>query len=156
MDNEQLAADIEAAVNEAYQEFINFSDTKAKRRPAEGGWSPKEIIGHLIDSASNNHQRWVRLQIDDGLSFPEYRHDNEAWVQIQYYNEQSWEALLKFWRHFNLHMASVVRGVRQECLEHIWVVDEDTTVTLEALMAGYLEHLQDHIEQIRSSLKTRQ
>jgi hypothetical protein len=45
--------------------------------PGPDKWSLKQIIGHLIDSASNNHQCFVRFCLVPELVFPKY--DNEAW-----------------------------------------------------------------------------
>lgn len=153
MDNTELAANIEALVNSAYEELIGLSDDTVKRKLSEKEWSIKEIIGHLVDSASNNHQRWVRLQIAGTLDFPDYQRDNEKWVRVQQYNDQSWGSLLKLWRFFNLHLSTIVRGANRECLDNIWVIDDGTTVTLSDLMSDYLRHLKVHLEQIRQSLR---
>ena len=72
----RLAADIENTVSDAYKRFKSFSEEAVCHRNTPADWSAKEIIGHLIDSASNNHQRFVRLQVADGLDFPDYQQDN--------------------------------------------------------------------------------
>ena len=144
-----LASDIEITVNEAYQRLISLSKETIEVRPNPGDWSVKDIVGHLIDSASNNHQRFVRLQVADGLILPDYSQDNDIWVSIQSYQEAPWDELLALWRYFNLHLARVIRGVNEECIDHIWVVDEDTSITLGELMIDYLRHLKDHMRQIR-------
>jgi hypothetical protein len=41
-------------------------------------WTRKQLLGHLIDSASNNYQRFVRLQQGNLVGFPGY--DQEFWV----------------------------------------------------------------------------
>ena len=145
----RLASDIENTVNEAYQRLISIPDETIEVCLKPGDWSVKEIVGHLIDSASNNHQRFVRLQVADGLVLPDYSQDNDTWVSIQGYQESPRTELLALWRHFNLHLARVIRAVNEECIDHIWVVDEDTSVTLGELMIDYLRHLKDHLRQIR-------
>jgi hypothetical protein len=147
---ENLAADIESTVKEACRELESLSNEIIETRPKPGEWSVKEVIGHLVDSASNNHQRFVRLQVADALFFPDYSQDNDRWVAIQTYQEASWADLLALWRHFNFHLAHLIRTVDEVCLEHIWVVDEDTSITLVELMIDYLRHLKDHMQQIRS------
>ena len=149
MDNHKLASDIAGAVYCVYGELIGLSEVAVQKRPFADEWSIKEIIGHLVDSASNNHQRWVRLQVDDVLSFPDYQRHNEKWVRIQRYNDRAWESLLQLWRLFNLHLAAMVKDVDKKCLRNIWLIDEDTTVTLQDLMVDYLRHLLLHLEQIR-------
>ena len=147
-----LASDIENAVNEACLWLRSFSDETIEARPNPGEWSVKEIVGHLVDSASNNHQRFVRLQVADGLVFPDYSQDNEAWVSIQSYQEAPWDDLLDLWRCFNLHLARVIRTVNEECIDNIWVVDEDTSISLDELMVDYLRHLKNHLKQIKECI----
>jgi hypothetical protein len=152
MDHLNLASSIEKAVHSAYEQFIGLSEEVVGKRPNEDQWSIKEIIGHLVDSASNNHQRWVRLQIADGLRFPDYQHDNERWVRIQHYNDGAWDCLLTLWRFFNLHLAAMVRRVDRGCLQNQWFVDDSTRVSLGALMTDYLVHLNLHLDQARKIL----
>jgi len=147
-----LATDIENAVNEACKHFRSLKAETIEARPNPGAWSVKEIVGHLVDSASNNHQRFVRLQVADGLSFPDYSQDNDAWVSIQRYQEAEWHDLIAIWRYFNLHLARVIRTVNENCIDHIWVVDENTSVTLGQLMIDYLRHLKDHFQQITENI----
>ena len=146
---DRLASDIENAVSEASIWLRSLSGETIEALPNFGDWSVKEIVGHLVDSASNNHQRFVRLQVADGLAFPDYSQDNDAWVSIQCYQEAPWDDLLGLWRYFNLHLARVIRSVNEDCIDHIWVVDEDTSITLGDLMIDYLRHLNDHLQQIK-------
>ncbi|CAB1055886.1 hypothetical protein D1BOALGB6SA_620 [Olavius sp. associated proteobacterium Delta 1] len=148
----RLASDIEVTVNEACQRLRSLSNEIIVARPNPGDWSVKEIIGHLVDSASNNHQRFVRLQVADGLILPDYSQDNDTWVLIQGYQAASWDDLLDLWRYFNLHLSHVIRTVNNECIDHIWVVDEDTSITLGELMIDYLRHLNDHLQQIKKNI----
>ena len=152
---DRLAADIENAVNEVCRQLRSLPDEIIEVRPKPGDWSVKEIVGHLVDSASNNHQRFVRLQIADGLIFPDYSQDNDAWVFIQHYQEVPWDDLLTLWRYFNLHLARVIRTVNEKCIDHIWVMDEDTSITLGDLMVDYLRHLKDHLQQISERLDSK-
>ena len=88
--------DLEKAVEAAFRSLSVLPDDAAARRPSPGKWSPKEIIGHLIDSASNNHQRFVRAQLQDDLVFPGYAQDE--WVAAQRYQDGPWRELLELWR----------------------------------------------------------
>ena len=84
---DRLASDIEYAVKEPLQQLKSLPNDTIEARPKAGEWSVKEIVGHLVDSASNNHQRFVRLQVTDGLVFPDYSQDNDSWVAIQSFQE---------------------------------------------------------------------
>jgi len=147
-DANALAADIEAAVTAACTMLAAIPQAVRTRRPASGGWSVQEIIGHLIDSAANNHQRFVRLQVRDRLVFPDYQPDNEPWVRLQHYQESPWDELLALWRSYNGHLARLIRQVDRRCLDRVWVLDEDRSITLGALMSDYVGHLRSHLAQI--------
>ena len=78
----------------------------------------KQILGHLIDSASNNHQRMIRLQYSkDLLFFPDYRQDNDLWIALQDYQHTDWNNLIQLWKFFNLHIIQVIKSVDQTKLE---------------------------------------
>jgi hypothetical protein len=149
----KVADKIEQQVDAAVDRWRALSDQFLTFRPSEDAWSIKEITGHLIDSASNNHQRFVRLQLVEKLSFPDYGQDNIHWVRIQNYQDRIWEELLGLWRHFNIQLAYVIRSVDPACLNHVWQLDTETRVTLFDLMTGYLRHLELHLDQITDTLE---
>jgi DinB family protein len=130
-------------------------------RPMEGGWSAQQILGHLIDSAANNHQRFVRAQFTDHLDFPGY--EQEQWVLAQHYEAEPWPRLLELWLAYNRHLAHVVAGIRPEALSRprarhsldriAWrTVPADQPATLDYLIRDYLGHLQDHLRQLYAAL----
>ena len=82
------AAELSALVTRAAHALLSLPDERAARRPAPGKWSPKEIVGHLVDSASNNHERFVRARWTGDLVCPTY--DQDAWVASQRYQEAPW------------------------------------------------------------------
>jgi DinB family protein len=134
-----------------------MSEEATRRRPAPGKWCPREIIGHLIDSASNNHQRFVRALFKDDLIFPGYAQDE--WVSAQRYRDAPWQELLVLWKGFNLHIARVMEAapaeqrvrprVRHNLDELAWkAVPRDQPATLDYFMADYVAHLQHHLGQI--------
>ena len=109
----------------------------------------KQILGHLIDSASNNHQRMVRLQYSkDLLFFPDYRQDNDLWIALQYYQHTDWYNLIQLWKFYNLHIIQVIQSVDKSKLDSYWCDFEGTKVTLKDMIEGYLDHLLLHIGEI--------
>ena len=149
----KVAGKIVQQVDAAVDRWCNLPEHSLTFRPSEDAWSVKEIIGHLIDSASNNHQRFVRLQLVKQLTFPDYGQDNIHWVRIQDYQEIKWEKLLGLWRYFNHHLAHTIRSVDPSCLTHVWVVDAGTRYTLFELMTDYLRHLELHLNQVAENLE---
>src|SRR5688572_6052135 len=82
-------------VSKTAQQLRQLSDDAARRRPAPGKWSVKEIVGHLVDSATHNHRRFVLAQLQDAMVFPGYEQDR--WVTLQGYQEAPWPALVDAW-----------------------------------------------------------
>jgi hypothetical protein len=148
----QVADRIEQEVNAAAEHWRDLHEKRLRFRPTENSWSIKEIIGHLIDSASNNHQRFVRLQLSEQLTFPDYGQDNIHWVRIQDYQDRTWGELLSLWRYFNIQLAHIMRSVDPSCLSHVWQAGPKTCYTLFDLMTDYLRHLEDHLDQINNTL----
>jgi hypothetical protein len=111
-----------------------------------GGWTRKQIVGHLLDSAANNHQRFVRAAIDGQYAGPKYAQD--AWVAAHGYGDESWETLLRWWQAEHEILAAVVDRVPEERLEAMCVVGDDAPVTLRFLIEDYLNHQRGHFAQL--------
>jgi hypothetical protein len=110
----------------------------------------KQLLGHLVDSASNNHQRMVRLQYADHLDFPDYTQDNDRWIGIQDYQHADWKNLVLLWKSFNLHLIHLILSIDPSKLENKWTDFEGSKVTLKEMIKGYPEHLKLHMNDIKS------
>jgi hypothetical protein len=148
-------------VDAAFERLMLISEEQSRVPRGEGKWSPKEVIGHLIDSAANNHARFVQAQLYDGFVFSGYEQDK--WVTVQAYKDEPWDRLLQLWRHYNLHLLHVMSLIGEEVsgklrfphnLHQIaWrAVGEEQPVTLDYLMRDYVDHLKHHLGQISSSV----
>lgn len=122
-----------------------ISDDAASVKISAIKWSKKEIMGHLIDSASNNHQRFVRLQIEDHVKLPKYR-QNE-WVAVQHWQEKEWSAIIALWQLFNEHIAYIFGHVDETKLAHTVTLGE-TSFTLQFLIDDYVDHMEHHLKQV--------
>jgi hypothetical protein len=112
----------------------------------------KQLLGHLVDSASNNHQRMVRLQYSNHLVFPDYTQDNDLWISIQDYQHAEWQNLVQLWKSFNLHIIHLIQCVDVTKLDNFWTDFEGSKVTLKDMIKGYPEHLKLHIDDIKNLL----
>src|SRR5215470_13258387 len=111
---EGAAKELIAVVQATVPRLTALSEATVTHRPAPDRWTIKEVLGHLIDSAANNHQRFVRAQFVSELVFPKY--EQNEWVRSQHYNEIAWSELIEFWRRYNLHLAHVIQNIAPEAL----------------------------------------
>ncbi|MER3484349.1 MAG: DinB family protein [Meiothermus sp.] len=132
-------------VEEAAFRLSSVGEDLASRKPAPSKWSAKEILGHLIDSACNNHARFVRVSLEPNLTLPDYVQDE--WVRLQAYQERPWNEVLSLWKFYNLHLAHVIECLPEASLEHRFTVGT-STVTLKFLAEDYLAHLEHHLNQV--------
>jgi hypothetical protein len=142
-----LADELKRIVDETAPELRAFAEeaASAKRKPEV--WSIKETLGHLIDSAANNHQRFVRAQQVDTFSWPGYA--QEAWVRLQDHQSRPWLELVEFWIHYNRHLAHTIARIPDKALNVPCRIGTSAPVTLGFLLQDYLSHLRHHLKQIR-------
>lgn len=142
---ESVANDLQSTLKLADQ-FRQIRDTEASIRPAPGKWSKKEILGHLIDSAANNHQRFVRLQLSPRVDLPGY--DGDEWVRVQRYQDRSWSEIIDLWHMYNTQLASVIRTADPKALGNVWHTPDGKDLDLQFLIRDYVVHLKHHLDQI--------
>ena len=109
-------------------------------------WSRKEELGHLIDSASNNHLRFVRAALEPQYSGPTY--DQDASVLLHGYQEIPWPELLELWRRYNLLLADLICRIPAAKLSTPCAIGDHAAVTLKFLMEDYVLHLRHHVDHI--------
>jgi hypothetical protein len=156
MSKPEYADRLRAAVAHATPQLLNLGDAPSARPLSPGKWSPREIIGHLVDSAANNHQRFVRGQLQEDLVFAGY--EQEDWVRVQDYAHAPWGDLVALWRLYNLHLARVMELASPERrlsprakhnVEEIgFAMPAEATATLDGIMHDYVEHLLHHLRQL--------
>src|SRR5881396_2445917 len=142
---QSVAKDLESLLKIA-DRLRGIQDAEASIRPAPGKWAKKEILGHLIDSAANNHQRFVRLQLTPLLELPGY--DGDAWVSLQHYQERPWRDIIDLWLVYNTQLAEVIRYVNPQSLRNTWRAPDGNDVDLEFIIRDYLVHMRHHLDQI--------
>ena len=143
---QKLSAELSGIVD-ANEPLLRMKSEEDSVRPAlPGGWSPKQVMGHLIDSASNNHQRFVRAALADSLTFPAY--DQNGSVRVQDPDSAAWSLLVDFWASYNRYLAHVIARLPASKLGIICHIGANEPVTLQYLAEDYVRHMVHHLNQI--------
>jgi hypothetical protein len=154
---EQFLEGFRDTIVTAKARLADMSEEQSRRKVSADDWAPIEVIGHLIDSAANNHQRFVRAQVTDDLVFPGYEQNH--WVSSQKYQDESWSEVIDLWSAYNLHLVHVASVIPKDVLTKARsphtldqiafnLVDKNSPATLEYLIRDYVDHLQHHLNQI--------
>jgi hypothetical protein len=142
-----LAADLNTAVRDGLDLFEGVDEQRTAERPGPGNWCAREILGHLVDSACNNHRRFVEGRGTPPLVFHGY--DQDAWVERQRYADVPFRDIAALWGAYNRYLAHVIASTPPNALARS-VEGPDGIVTLGFLMEDYVRHLRHHLAQIRA------
>lgn len=148
-----LAQLLQKAIDAELGGLRSITEDEAGARTAPA-WSRKQELGHLIDSASNNHQRFVRASLEEEYHGPSY--DQNGWVRSHGYQELKWSDLVEFWRQYNGLLAELIARIPEGKLQTPCRVGESATVTLQFLIEDYVAHMQHHLDHILSREKITQ
>lgn len=148
MDNpfSAIATDLGRTVAQAKALLLKLDNADTSIRPSENKWAKKEILGHLLDSASNNHQRFVRATLQGGLTFPGYQQD--ALVDLQRFSDVDWNFLVDFWAAYNRFLAHVINSLPAEAAKVTCNIGDNKPATLGWIAQDYVEHLKHHLNQL--------
>jgi hypothetical protein len=141
-----IAREIRSIVDQASDRLALMKPDQVSSKGTPDDWSKKEILGHLIDSAANNHQRFVRACRNAAANFPTYSQDD--WVRIQRYNESDWGALVELWSAYNRHLSNVIERIPQDAMPSPCNIGKEDPVTLEFVVKDYVRHLRHHMNEI--------
>jgi ribosomal protein L6P/L9E len=142
----KTAKTLQQTLNKALPLLKAISKEAAAEKPQPNKWSKKEIIGHLIDSACNNHQKMVRTQFQKHLDFVGYQQDD--WVEIQQYQQADWSKLLKIWIAYNLQIVHLIKTVSKKSLKNTLSINGEGLYSLEFIMQDYVVHLEHHLKTV--------
>jgi hypothetical protein len=146
--SERLLSLVEAAE----PRLREISESESTQPVLAVGWSRKQVIAHLIDSASNNHQRFVRAALQTSLDFPGY--DQGGSVRVQAVQDADWRLLVVLWAAYNRYLAHVIARLPASKLETVCRIGSGDAVTLEFLAKDYLTHLGHHLGQLGAADST--
>jgi hypothetical protein len=143
---EALARLLQQTIDGEVAHLRQLTDAETGVKSSPNAWSRKEELGHLIDSASNNHQRFVRAAIGPESRGPGYQQD--AWVACHGYNEMPWEQIVDFWLSYNRFLAMLVRRIPDHRLEAPCFIGDHPAATLGFVIDDYVLHMRHHLDHI--------
>ena len=141
-----VARQIRSLISTVEPQLSRMNHHEMGVKPDPHKWSKKEILGHLIDSAANNHQRFVRAVNKIAGQFPTY--DQDEWVRIQHYNEMPWSFLVTLWSAYNSLLSHIIEHIPESAGSSPCNIGKEEPVTLEFVVKDYLHHLQHHLQDI--------
>ena len=142
----EVAQNLRDTIGQIVPQLKSISNEDATIKPRPEKWSKKEIMGHLIDSASNNQQKFVRAMQQPHLDFVGYQQD--FWVDSQKYNQVDWLVVVGLWSFYNYHIAHIIESVDPSVLDNTISIAGSLPFTLRFIMTDYAEHLKHHLKQI--------
>ena len=113
--------------------------------------SIKMILGHLIDSSSNNIHRIIHLQnLPSPLIFPNYASlgNNDRWIALQNYKDEDWHNMVQLWKYSNLHLCHIINNIDDTKLANEWIAGPGRYISLEEMITDYLRHFKLHLSEI--------
>jgi len=132
-------------IDEIPSKLTSTNDEAFKAKLNPNKWSKQEILGHLIDSATNNHQRFVRSQFE---VIPLISYDQNGWNKHSYYNEFDKAQLIEFWEVYNCHILELIMKIPKESLTKKCNTGGAENYTIEFLFNDYVDHMEYHLKQI--------
>lgn len=136
---------LEIIIQIAPQKLSEIDEISFNKKASPEKWSKKEILGHLLDSATNNHQRFIRAQFE---SAPIIWYDQNSWVEKSNYNSIETQSLISFWVAYNKHLIHIIRNIKTENLSNTCTLKDGVKVSLAFLVTDYVAHLEHHLRQI--------
>lgn len=140
-------------MNEWEPKLLQLPEEVFSQRRNSQNRTIKQIVGHMIDSASNNTHRIIHMQYQPSpLIFPDYANNgnNDRWIAIQNYQEEDWKDLVQLWKYANLHIIHVINHVNPDKLENEWISALNEAIPLKAMIIDYLRHFKLHISEIEA------
>lgn len=123
--------------------LAKLPDDQVQRKPSPSGWSLKQELGHLLDSAANNHQRIVRTQLEDNPAMPGY--DGDEWVKLHGYQDRNWSSLIAIWADLNRQLLAAAEAVSDSAWSRTCTIGDSAPLTLKFVFDDYIDHMLHHL-----------
>ena len=148
---ESISQELLSLIEEWEPKLLALSNDVITGRRNSQNRTIKQIVGHMVDSASNNTHRVVHLQYQQSpLTFPDYANlgNNDRWIAIQNYQDEKWNDLVQLWKYTNMHFVHVIQNINSEKLDNVWISALNQKISLEAMVIDFPRHFKLHCDEI--------
>jgi len=142
----QALKQLRTLIHEIPPRLGKLPPSQLELKPLASSWSPKEELGHLLDSAANNHQRIVRAQLEDEPKMPGY--DGDAWVELHRYQQRNWQEMIELWRALNKQLLVAAEAVPDSAWSRTCTIADSLPLTLKFVFEDYIDHMTHHLQHI--------
>jgi hypothetical protein len=125
--------------------LYTMEDQEFSAKPLPHKWSKKEIMGHLIDSATNNHHRFTRGQFEN---IPSISYNQDKWNESAHYQKMNKDLLIRFWTAYNEFLCQLVQLIPGQKLQSVVNTGGENNYSIEYLINDYVVHLEHHLRQV--------
>lgn len=137
---------LRALINEVPTKLSRLPVPQVELKPSSVKWSPKEELGHLLDSAANNHQRIVRTQLEHEPRMPGY--DGNGWVELHKYQQRDWQEMIDLWQALNRQLLTAAEAVPESAWSRTCTIADSLPLTLKFVFEDYVDHMVHHLKHI--------
>jgi len=152
---ETISQELLTLTDEWETKLLKLSNDVITERRNSQNRTIKQIVGHMVDSVSNNTHRVIHLQYQESpLIFPDYANfgNNDRWISIQNYEEKEWNDLVQLWKYANKHFVHVINNINIEKLDNEWISGLNEKVSLKAMVIDFPRHFKLHLNEINELL----
>ena len=148
---QQISEDLSKLISNWEVKLASLPERTIANRVNSQNRNIRQIIGHMVDSATNNTHRIIHMHYQKSpVAYPDYANlgNNDRWIAIQNYQEEDWGELVRLWAAVNRHMVHLIRQVDEAKLNQIWTSALKDRITLKEMITDYPQHFKLHLNEI--------
>jgi len=147
----QICEELDRLIGAWEKKLIVLPEKIINERKNSQNRNIRQIVGHMVDSASNNTHRVIHMHYQKSpLRYPDYANlgNNDRWITIQNYQEKDWSELVLLWTAVNRHMVHLLTQVEEQKLTQIWISALNEKISLREMIMDYPRHFKLHLNEI--------
>ena len=148
---QQISEDLSKLISNWELKLASLPERTIANRVNSQNRNIRQIIGHMVDSATNNTHRIIHMHYQKSpVAYPDYANlgNNDRWIAIQNYQEEDWGELVRLWAAVNRHMVHLIGQVDESKLNQIWISALKDQITLKEMITDYPQHFKLHLNEI--------